>query len=72
MANLKNPIPKDAILFSDRHPEYGQYITSYWEDGSICDALHNGLDLSITPLPTHWEPLKIQTTEEQIQFLVGE
>jgi len=49
--------------FEDREPEIDSYVSYYWEDGSICECIHKGLDKTILPLPTHWSYVK-ETPEE--------
>ena len=51
---LSETKPNPLISFDDREPEIGRYISLIWENGSDCDCVYNGLDKSITPLPTHW------------------
>jgi len=40
--------------FSEIEPIKGTYISMVWEDGSDCECIYNGLDLSIKPLPIYW------------------
>ena len=48
---------KEKILFEDKEPSEWEYVCLFWEDGSECECIYNGLDKSILPLPTHWMPL---------------
>ena len=41
-------------LFKDKKPKIGDYISMYWEDGSDCECIYNGLDESVKPLPIGW------------------
>lgn len=53
----------NKYTFEDREPEIDSHVSYYWEDGSICECIHKGLDKTILPLPTHWSYVK-ETPEE--------
>lgn len=46
---------KKLYSFSTQEPPIGAYIGMIWDGGrSDCECIYEGLDLTITPLPSHW------------------
>ncbi len=63
---------KNLISFNDCEPFIGMSISMVWEDGSTCECVYNGLNKEITPLPTHWYPIRNNYRELLQTFLPDE
>ena len=51
--NRQHKMDNNKYTFNEKEPEPGAYICIYWKDGSECECIYDGLDASLTPLPTH-------------------
>ena len=44
----------NTYMFTRKSPKKGDFIIMFWEDGSECECVFEGLDKNIKPLPTRW------------------